>query len=57
MGLTYQHANDRDQEDDLNQAVEDEEDTANHLERVWRLDLWNATIVLLLSSDCVWVFV
>jgi hypothetical protein len=47
MGLTYQHANDRDQEDDLNQAVEDEEDTANHLERVWRLDLWNATIVLL----------
>jgi hypothetical protein len=36
MGLTYQHANDWDQEGDLNQAVEDEEDTANHLERVWR---------------------
>jgi hypothetical protein len=47
VGLTYQHANDWDQEDDLNQAVEDEEDAANHLERVWRLDLWNATIVLL----------
>jgi predicted metal-binding protein len=27
---TYQHANDRDQEDDLNQTVEDKEDTANH---------------------------
>jgi hypothetical protein len=29
--VTYQHANDRDQEDDLNQAVENEENTANHL--------------------------
>jgi hypothetical protein len=28
--ITYQHANDRDQEDDLNQTVEDEEDAANH---------------------------
>lgn len=27
----YQHANDRDQEDDLNHAVEDEEGAANHL--------------------------
>jgi hypothetical protein len=31
---TYHHANDWDQEDDLNQAVEDEEDASNHLDRV-----------------------
>lgn len=31
MGRTYQHADDGDQEGDLHQAVEDEEDAANHL--------------------------
>lgn len=31
MAVAYQHANDRNQEDDLNHAVEDEEGTANHL--------------------------
>lgn len=28
---TYQHANDGDQKDNLDQAVEDEEQTSNHL--------------------------
>lgn len=49
---TYQHANDWDQEDDLNQAVEYEEDTANHLggsKRDWVSDLWNVQL-----SRCVW---
>jgi hypothetical protein len=34
--LTYQHANDWDQEDDLNQAVEYEEHAANHVGGVKR---------------------
>lgn len=49
---TYQHANDWDQEDDLNQAVEYEEDAANHLggsKRDWVSDLWNVQL-----SRCVW---
>lgn len=49
---TYQHANDWDQEDDLNQAVEYEEDAANHLgcsKGDWVSDLWNVQL-----SRCVW---
>jgi hypothetical protein len=44
--LTYQHANDWDQEDDLNQAVEYEEHAANHVgvKRYRVSDLWNVQL-------------
>lgn len=45
--MTYQHANDWDQEDDLNQAVEYEEHAANHVggvKRDWVSDLWNVQL-------------